>query len=201
MCGRYVSYWDMYIASARNPYGQLPVAFRVTIQYDQLIMFKNYYEYINEIYGNLNLKLRISPDALVWRCIDPQYSLLYMVTSFLEHIPVVVGTSGNTNTKTIPYKVRILKECVDNHTIKSVNEVYTKRFTQLTSYERACNNVLTVSNGEVTLISNNIIALYSYDHTNVRLTCSNWKITRAETIVAGYNVCKRTNINCFEKHI
>jgi hypothetical protein len=65
MCGTYISYWDMFQASLRNAYGQLPVFFRVTIQYDQLIMFENFYEYINEIYENLKLKLRIIPDVLV----------------------------------------------------------------------------------------------------------------------------------------
>jgi hypothetical protein len=146
----------MYQTSLRNSYGQLPVSFRVSIQYDQLIMFDNFYEYINEIYGNLKLKLRVSPDALVWCCVDPQYSLLHGVTSsFLETVNLTVGSSGNT--KQIPCDVPILKHCSDNFTIKSVNDVYTKRFIQLNSYGRACKNVLAGGNGEVEESTNNLV--------------------------------------------
>jgi hypothetical protein len=100
----------MYQASLRNAFGQIPVSFRMNIQYDQLIIFENFYEYINEIYGNLKLKLRVSPDVLIWYCIDPQYSLLHGVTtSFLDPFPITVGPSNNTNT--IPCEVPIIKQC------------------------------------------------------------------------------------------
>jgi hypothetical protein len=71
----------MYQNSLINNAGHLPVAFRVTIQYDQLIMLENFYELINTIYGNLRLKIRVTPDALIWCCVDPQYSLLHGVTT------------------------------------------------------------------------------------------------------------------------
>jgi hypothetical protein len=123
----------------------------------------------------------------VWCCVDPQYSLLHgATTSFLETVPIFVTISKNT--KTVAYKLLILKQCVDNLTIKSVKDMYTKRFTQLNSYGRACNNVLAVGTGEVDTITNNIVGLCSYNHTNVTLTYSNWEITRAERIVAGYSI-------------
>jgi hypothetical protein len=65
--------------------------------------------------------------------------------SFLETVSIVVGPTGNT--KTVACEVPIFKQCGDNITIKSVNDVLTKRFTQLNSYGRACNNVLPVGNG------------------------------------------------------
>jgi hypothetical protein len=96
----------------------LPVAFRVTIQYDQLIMFENFYEYINTIYGNLKIKIRVSPEALIWCCVHPQYSLLHGVTtSNLERVPVNVGPTGNT--VEVGCEVLILKQCTDNLSIKS----------------------------------------------------------------------------------
>jgi hypothetical protein len=64
MCGTYISYWDMHQNSLKNLTGHLPIAFRVTIQYDQLIMFENFYEFINTIYVNVKLKLRVSLTCL-----------------------------------------------------------------------------------------------------------------------------------------
>jgi hypothetical protein len=73
-------------------------------------MFENFYENINEIYGNLKLKLRVTPDALIWCCVNPQYSLLHgVISSFLETVNLTLGT---TDTKTIPCEVPILKQCV-----------------------------------------------------------------------------------------
>jgi hypothetical protein len=87
----------MYLTTLNNVAGQLKVAFRVTIQYDQLIMFENFYEYINTIYGNLKLKVRVTPHTLIWCCVDSQYSLLHGVTtSNLERVPINVGPNGNT---------------------------------------------------------------------------------------------------------
>jgi hypothetical protein len=119
-------------------------------------MFVNFYKYLNEIYGNLKLKLRVSPDALIRCCVDPQYSLLYGVTtSYLETVDLTVGSNGNT--KTICGEVPILKQCADNLTIKSVDDVYTKRFTQLNSYGRVCNNVLAAGDEAIPTITNNLV--------------------------------------------
>jgi hypothetical protein len=108
----------------------------------------------------------------VYCCVDTQYSLLYgITTSFLETVNIVVGPSGNT--KTIVCEVQILKQCVDYLTIKSVNDVYIKRFTQLNSYGRPYNIVITTGNPEVPALTNNLIGLCSYDHTNVTLIYSN----------------------------
>jgi hypothetical protein len=148
-------------------------------------MFENFYKYIKEIYGNFKLKLRISPDALVWCYVYPQYSLLHGVrTSFLETVPITIGSCGDT--KTVAYEVPILKRCADNLTIKSVNNVYTKRITQLNSYGRACNNVISAGSKTVTTLTNNLVGFCSSGHTNVTLTRSNWEITRAEIVIAGY---------------
>jgi hypothetical protein len=66
--------------------------------------------------------------------------------------------------------------------------VYTKRFTQLNSYGRACNNVIAAGTKTTPTLTNNLVGLCSYGHTNVILACSNLEVTRVETIVAGYNI-------------
>jgi uncharacterized protein (DUF1330 family) len=121
------------------------------------------------------------------RFVDPQYSLLHGVTtSHLERVVVNVGAPGST--VEVGCEVPILKHCADNLSIKSVHDVYTKRFTQLGSYGRACNNVLAGGEDEIPELANNIIKFCSYGHTNLTLTCANWEVTQAESIIAGYNI-------------
>jgi hypothetical protein len=139
------------------------------------------------IYGNLKIKLRVSPEALIWCCVDTQYSLLHGVTtSNLGRVPVNVGPSGST--VEVVYELPILKQCTDNLCIKSVHDVYTKRFTQLNAYGRACNNVLAGGASEIPELTNSIVKFYSYGHTNLKLTCANWEVTQAESIIEGYNI-------------
>jgi hypothetical protein len=40
----------------------------------------------------------------------------------------------------------------------------------------------------MTELTNNIVKFCSYDHTNLTLTCANWEVTQAESIIAGYNI-------------
>jgi hypothetical protein len=131
--------------------------------------------------------IKITPDALIWCCVDPQYSLLHGVTtSNLERVLVNVGPTGNT--VEVGCEVPILKQCADNLTIKSVHDVYTKRFTQLNSYGRACNNVLAGGEEEIPELTNSIVKFCSYGHTNLTLTCANWEVTEAISYIAGYNI-------------
>jgi hypothetical protein len=57
--------------------------------------------------------------------------------------------------------------------------MYTKRFTQLNSCRRACNNILVVGESEVPALTNNLVGFCSYGHTN---------IIPAESAIAGYIV-------------
>jgi hypothetical protein len=148
--------------SIKNAVGQLAFAIRVSIKYDQLIMFENFYEYINAIWRNLKLKLRGTPDILILCCVDPQYSLLhYVETSLLENVPLSFNPTGNTRVET--GEVQILKQRADNLSIKSINDVYTKRFIQIKSYEKSCSNTLAADNSAVDVLTNNL----SYGHTNI----------------------------------
>jgi hypothetical protein len=147
----------------------------------------NFYEFINTIYGTVKLKLRVSPHALIWYCVDPQYSLLHGVTtSNLERLRINVGPSNNT--VEVGCEVPILKQCADNLSKKSVHDVYTKIFTQLNSYGNTCNNILAGGESEVTELTNNLVKFYSYGHTNLTLTCANLEVIQAESIIAGYNI-------------
>jgi hypothetical protein len=87
----------MYQALKKYQPEYITVAFRITIKYYQLIMFENFYEFINSIHRNLKVKLRIVPDGLVLCCADPQYSLLCgVITSNLERVAINLGPSGIT---------------------------------------------------------------------------------------------------------
>jgi hypothetical protein len=71
------------------------VSFPVTVAYDNLIFFENFYEYINSIYGDLELNVKVSPNALVWCYVDPKYSLAHGVeTSKLEPVYVEIGPAS-----------------------------------------------------------------------------------------------------------
>jgi hypothetical protein len=92
-----------------------------------------------------------------------------------RNVPLDVGPSGNT--VEVGCEVPILKQCADNLSIKSIHDVYYKRFTQLGSYGRACNNVLAGGESEMRELTSNIVKFCSYCHTNLTLTCANWKVT------------------------
>jgi hypothetical protein len=67
-----------------------------------------------------------------------------VTTSSLENVPPIIGT-GKTTTDA-GCEVLNPKQCEDNLSIKSINEVYSKRFTLINSYGRACNNVIAAGN-------------------------------------------------------
>jgi hypothetical protein len=48
------------------------VSFPVTSTYDNLVCFENFYEYMNFIFGDLKLNVKVSPAALVWCCENPK---------------------------------------------------------------------------------------------------------------------------------
>jgi hypothetical protein len=68
----------------------------VNINFDDLILFENMYEYPSSILGKLELKLKVSPDALVWCCVDPKKSLLYGVEALpLRESSIPIGKRTN----------------------------------------------------------------------------------------------------------
>jgi hypothetical protein len=109
-----------------------------------------------------------------------------VTTSNLERVLINIGLSGNTTE--VGYEVPILKHCADNLSIKSIHDVYTKRFTQLGSYGRGCNNVLTTGESDVPALRNNLVGFCSYGNTNITLTCVNLEAIQAESIIPGYNI-------------
>jgi hypothetical protein len=63
----------------------------VNINFDDLIIFENMYEYPNYILGKLEFKLKVSPDTLVWCYVNSKESLLYSVESLLlreSNVPI-----------------------------------------------------------------------------------------------------------------
>jgi hypothetical protein len=86
VCGVYISYWELYVQ-------KIKFEFDGKINFDDLIVFENMYEYSSSILGKLESKLKVSPDILVWYCADPKESLLHGVEALpLRESSVPIGT-------------------------------------------------------------------------------------------------------------
>jgi hypothetical protein len=48
--------------------------------------------------------------------------------------------------------------------------------------------VLAGGEEEIPELTSNIVKFCSYGHTNLTLTCANWEVTQAESIIVGYNI-------------
>jgi hypothetical protein len=119
------------------------VSFPVTIAYDNLVYFENFYEYMNFIYNDLQLNVKVSPDALEWCCVEPKYSLAHGVET--SKLPVLVDIGTGINKVTTDISTILLDQCAKNISIKSEADVYSKRFTQVHSWGRALTNVVVSS--------------------------------------------------------
>jgi hypothetical protein len=144
ICGAYISYYDLWMQQQASANQTVVVSFPMTITYDNLVYFENFCEYMNFIYGDLQLNVKVSPNALVWCCVDPKYSLAHGVEmSKLE--PVLADIGRSTNKVTTDISTILLDQCAKNISIKSEADVYTKRFTQVHSWGRALTNVVVSS--------------------------------------------------------
>jgi hypothetical protein len=99
ICGAYISHWDLWMQQQASANQTVVVSFPVTVAYDNLVFFENFYEYMNFIYGELELKVKVSPNALVWCCVD---------------IGPANGPKVKTDISTI-----LLDQCANNISIKS----------------------------------------------------------------------------------
>jgi hypothetical protein len=104
ICMANISFWDLWMQQQASANQTVVVTFPVTIAYDNLVYFENFYEYMNFIYGDLQLNVKVSPAVLV--DIGPNEN------------------NVNTDISTV-----LLDQCAKNISIKSEADVYTKRFT------------------------------------------------------------------------
>jgi hypothetical protein len=108
-------------------------SFPVRIAYDNLVFFENFYEYMNFIYGDLQLNVKVSPAALVWCCVDLNHLLMYGVeTSKFD--PLIVDIRPNGSKVATDISTIFRDQCANNINIKFETDVYTKRFTQFNSW-------------------------------------------------------------------
>jgi hypothetical protein len=188
ICGAYISCWDLWMQQQASANQTVTVSFLVTIPYDNLIFFENFYEYINFIYADLELNVKVSPIALVWCCVDPKYSLAHGVeTSKLEPAIVEIRPNGskvNTDISTI-----LLDQCANNISIKSEADVYTKRFTQVNSWGRALTNVVVSSPNPLnTTTLRNLAKLETAGHAQLKMTPAETLVAQCESYIVGYNL-------------
>jgi hypothetical protein len=154
VCGVYISYWELYQQTVNSNLQKIKFEFDVNINFDDLILFENMYEYPSSILGKLELKLKVSPDALVWCCVDWKESLSHGVEALpLRESNESIGTrtipappQGNPD-GTVGMNVQqlFLAQVANSVVNKSKAEVYTKRFTQINTPGRVCRNVVASS--------------------------------------------------------
>jgi hypothetical protein len=70
VCGIYITYHDLQ-AQLNATNNILHVTFPVTIGFDMLLPLQAFNLFPNCFFGNLNLIVKVSPNALVWSCTDP----------------------------------------------------------------------------------------------------------------------------------
>jgi hypothetical protein len=63
VCGVYISYWELYQQTVNSNVQKIKFGFDVNINFDDLIIFENMYEYPSSILGKLESKLKVSPNA------------------------------------------------------------------------------------------------------------------------------------------
>jgi hypothetical protein len=168
------------------------VSFPVTVAYDNLVFFEIFYEYMNFIYGDLELNVKVSPNALVWCCVDPKYSLAHGVeTSKLEAVIVQIGPNGNkieTDISTI-----LLDKCAKNISIKSEADVYTKKITQVNSWGRVLINVVVSSPNPVnTTTLWNFAELVTAGYAQLKMAPVETLVSLCESYIMEYNLKQET---------
>jgi hypothetical protein len=161
----------------------------VTVAYDNLVFFENFYEYMNYIYGDLELNVKVSPNALVWCCVDPKYSLAHGVeTSKFEPVIVEIGLANGTKVET-DISTILLDQCGKNISIKSETDVYTKRFTQVNSWGRALTNVVVSSQNPLnTTTLGNFTELVTAGNPQLKTAPVETLVAQCESYIVGHNL-------------
>jgi hypothetical protein len=77
VCGIYVTYQQL-VESLTPDSHRLHIKWPVTIGFDMLLPLQGFNMFPNCLFGDLSLVIKVSPNALVWACTDPQ---LYLVTN------------------------------------------------------------------------------------------------------------------------
>jgi hypothetical protein len=88
------------------------ITFPVTIGYNSLEFFENFYKYYNYIFGELELNVKISQAVLMRCCVDTKYSLTNGVDTSMLAIMLNIRSTGSIVVTYI--LATLLKRCVDN---------------------------------------------------------------------------------------
>jgi hypothetical protein len=147
----YISYWESYQQTVNSNVQKIKFEFDVNINFEDHILFESMYEYPSSISGKLELKLKVSPNTLMWCCVDPKESLLHGVEALTlreSNVRIGIGTipappQGDPDgTAGMNVASLFLAQVASSVINKSKAEVYAKRFTQVNIPGRACRNVV-----------------------------------------------------------
>jgi hypothetical protein len=167
---------------------QININFPVVVRYDTLVFFENFYEYYNYMFGEMELNVKLSPAALVWYCVDPKYSLANGVeTSTLEPVMLNIGPAGSEVPTDI--SATLLKQCSENVGLKSIADVYSKRFTQIGSWGRAVINFMVNSPETINTSSlGNFVQTCMSGHKEIRIRSIECIVNLCESHITGFNI-------------
>jgi hypothetical protein len=132
--------------------------------------------------------VKVSPAALVWCCVDPKYSLANGVeTSTLEPVKLNIGPSGSEVETDV--SATMLKQCADHIGLKSIADVYTKRFTQIGSWGRAVTNFLVSSPETInTSTLGNLVYSCMSGHREMKISSVVCLVNPCESHITGFSI-------------
>jgi hypothetical protein len=145
MCGVYMSYWDLYQKSLVS--NKFSIQFPVQFNFDDLIHFQGFDMFPNFLFGSLDLVLQVTPDSLVWCCVDPATSIKQLAESY---IPDDTNIQFPRTFIVPPNHFHTIMKIVNNIRPNDVSAFYDKCFIQAGSPGIACTNIFFI--GSSTLL-------------------------------------------------
>jgi hypothetical protein len=183
ICGKYVSYWELYQAhlSGNN---KITIVFPVNIKFDDIIHFLAMDEYPNSVFGQLRLTIQVQPDALVWCPVNPRASIEKLLETY------VPDSASNSILAQTPFS--FLSQIANQLTNCDYNHIYDKRFFNQRTLGRTPMNIMGYSIGD-------IVQLATYFTKDICIQVETVKVNAATSNIYGYKL-KHSYIEKLKKY-
>jgi hypothetical protein len=181
VCGVYISYWELF-ERARTGNNAFTIHFPVQFNFDDIISLQAFDEYPNYLFGPLELVIRVTPDSLVWCCVDPTFSVNQLKSSYISNSvnentkQYTTGNDINTTLSKVAPEIRPL----------NIQNIYDKCFIQVGSPGRACTNVVFGMSSNTTLTNGVIYA--NYLSQDLIIKADQISVEQAWSNITGYGV-------------
>jgi hypothetical protein len=185
MCGVYMSYWDLY-QKQRAGSNKFTIQFPVQFNFDDIIHFQGFDMFPNFLFGSLDLVLQVTPDSLVWCCVDPAVSIKQLAESYtyeaeegLRPYTILAGGAWGV--------IRTLLNVANNLTpYANFAGTYDKCFIQAGSPGEIASNIIFITEQSNNFLISNISTTY----TSFQTIISGEQITtqQAESCLTGFSL-------------